>query len=122
MNNRRQKGMTTLGMLILVAFVGLFVFAGIRLIPLYLEHMKIQSVLDGLKKEFDGGNPSRQDLVQYMTKRFDVESVNIIDVTDVKIQRDTEVYNVAAVYVNTAPFVANVSFAVAFDKQVSINR
>ena len=30
---RREGGMTTLGMIILVAFLGLFAFAGIRLTP-----------------------------------------------------------------------------------------
>jgi hypothetical protein len=35
----RQAGMTAIGVLILVLFVGLFAFAGIRLTPVYLNYM-----------------------------------------------------------------------------------
>ncbi len=122
MNHRQQRGMTALGMIILVAFVGLFVFAALRLIPIYLEHMKIQSVLDGVEKEFNGDNPSRQAIEQYIGKRFDVESVRIIDVKDVDIKRDADSYVVGVTYENKAPFIANVSFAVDFDKKVVIRR
>ena len=51
---RRQGGMTTLGMIILVAFVGMFVFAGIRLTPVYLNYMKVAGVINGVQEEFDG--------------------------------------------------------------------
>ena len=33
----RQRGMTTLGFLILVVFIGLFAFAALRLAPVYLN-------------------------------------------------------------------------------------
>ena len=41
--------MTTLGLIILVSFVGLFAFAGIRLAPVYLNYMKIVGVVDGVR-------------------------------------------------------------------------
>ena len=42
-NKRQQAGMTTLGLIILVVFVGLFAFAGIRLTPVYLNYVKGKS-------------------------------------------------------------------------------
>lgn len=122
MNMHRQTGMTTLGMLILVAFVGLFVFAGIRLVPVYLEHMKIESVLNGVQQEFDGQNPTIQNIRQYMQKRFDIESVSVIAASEVKVAREDNGYVVSASYSNTTPFIANVSFSVSFDKQVLVRR
>ncbi len=117
-----QRGMTTLGLIILVAFVGLFVFAGIRLAPIYLEHMKINSVLEGVKAEFDGQNATRQDINRSLTRRFEVESVNVISEKDLKIRKVADGYVIEAVYENRTPFVANVSFAVSFSKTVEIYR
>ncbi|MEJ2601794.1 MAG: DUF4845 domain-containing protein [Gammaproteobacteria bacterium] len=116
----RQYGMTTLGMLILVAFIGLFVFAGIRLAPVYLEHMKIVSVLDGVKAEYSGQNPSRDDIKRSLSRRFDVESINIISDKDVKIRKVADGYVLEAAYENRTPFIANISFAVTFDKKVDV--
>ena len=56
---RRERGMTTLGLIILVAFVGMFAFAGLRLTPVYLNYMKVLGVVNGVHEEFDGTNPSR---------------------------------------------------------------
>lgn len=122
MTMQKQRGMTTLGILILIAFIAIFVFAGLRLVPIYLEHMKIESVMNGVEQEFDGNNATPRDIINYIEKRFDVESVNVISVRDVKIKRSGESYEVAAVYSNRTPFVANISFAVDFDKKVVVRR
>jgi len=122
MKAQQQKGMTTLGILILVAFVGLFVYAGIRLIPVYLEHMKIQSVMAGVENEFDGQNPTRKDIALYIQKRFDVESVSVISARDIKIKRDGADYIVSMEYQNSTPFIANVAFTVNFEKEVRIRK
>ena len=122
MKFRKQQGMTMLGMLILIAFVGLFVFAGIRLVPIYLEHMKIEAVLSGVVTEFDGQSASPKQIFNYIEKRFDVESVRVIRARDVEINKVDNAIEVAAAYSNTTPFVANVSFTVDFDERVEIRR
>ncbi len=53
----REDGMTALGIIILVIFIGLFAFGGLRLTPIYLNYMKVAGVLDGTYKEFDSQNP-----------------------------------------------------------------
>lgn len=115
-----QRGMTTLGMLILVAFVGLFVFAGIRLVPVYLEHMKIVSVLDGVKAEYEGQGPTRQDLMRSLSRRFDIESINVISERDLKVKKIADGYTIEATYENRTPFIANISFTVNFSKTVEV--
>ncbi len=116
----RQRGMTTLGMLILVAFVGLFVFAGIRLVPVYLEHMKIVSVLDGVKDEFEGQSPTRQDLMRSVSRRFDIESIKVISEKDLSIKKIADGYVIEAQYKNHTPFISNISFTVSFNKTVEV--
>jgi hypothetical protein len=119
---RRERGMTALGMLILVGFVGLFVFAGIKLIPAYLENMKIASTFEKLDDEFSGQGASREQIRRSIEKRFDVEVVNVINYRDVEIKKTTEGYTVTANYTHIVPFIANVSFAVAFQNEVTVRR
>lgn len=119
---RRQAGMTTLGMIILVSFIGLVAFAGIRLTPVYLNYMKVAGVIDGIGKEFDGANANTMQIRQSITRRFDIESVGEIDGTDVKVSKVDGGYEVAATYSHKAPFIANVYFVVDFDKRVTVRR
>ena len=121
-NKRQQAGMTTLGLIILVLFVGLFAFAGIRLTPVYLNYMKVVGVVDGVGKEFDGANASRSAIRTSISRRFDIESVSIITAKDVKETTVDGGCEVAATYSHKSPFIANIYFVVDFDKRVLVRR
>ena len=121
-SRRRQAGMTALGVIILVSFVGLFAFAGIRLTPIYLNYMKIAGVVSGVQKEFDGVNATRSAIRSSVARRFDIESVGMITAKDVKVTKVEGGHEVAATYSHKAPFIANVSFIVDFDKRALIRR
>lgn len=119
---KRQAGITTLGLVILASFVGLFAFAGIRLTPVYLNYMKVVGVVDGVRNEFDGTGASRAQIRSSISRRFDIESVSIITAKDVKVVKVDGGHEVAATYSHKAPFIANVSFVVDFDKRVLVRR
>ena len=122
LNRSRQKGMTTLGFLILVAFIGLFAFAGIRLTPVYLNYVKVVGVLDGVYDEFDSQNPSRAAIRTSITRRFEVESVSNITDREITVTADNSGFLVAAQYDHTTPFIGNLYFTVRFDKEVLVRR
>ena len=119
---RRQAGMTTLGLLILVIFVGLFAFAAIRLAPLYLNYMKVVGVVNGVVEEFDAKGASRNEIKGSISRRFDIEDVSEIHAKDVSVKAVGNGYEVIAAYSHKAPFIANVSFVVDFDKRVVIRK
>lgn len=119
---RRQAGMTTLGLIILVTFVGLFAFAGIRLTPLYLNYFKVVGVVEGVQDEFDGQNASTTAIRRSIQRRFDVESVGVIKSKDIKVAAVDGGLQVSATYDDSTPFIANVSFTVHFNKTALIRR
>ena len=119
---RRVRGMTTIGMLILVAFVGLFAFAAIQLTPVYLNYMKVASVVDGVKEEFDGQGPSIGAIRKSIERRFAIEAVSVIEPKDIKVSTDPGGFLVDASYEHSVPYVANVYFTVRFDKRVVVRR
>ncbi len=121
-SRQRQAGMTTLGLIILVAFVGLFAFAGIRLTPVYLNYMKVAGVVDGVGEEFDATGAGRSAIRSSISRRFDIESVSEITAKDVKVTTVDGGFEVAATYSHKAPFISNVSFVVDFDKRTLVRR
>ena len=121
-SKHRQAGITTLGLIILVAFVGLFAFAGIRLAPVYLNYMKVAGVISGVHREFDGANATRASIRTSISRRFEIESVSEITARDVKEMKVEGGHEVIAAYSHKAPYVGNVSFVVDFDKRVLVRR
>ena len=119
---RREAGMTTLGLVILISFMGLFAFAAIRLTPVYLNYMKVAGVVEGVHDEFDGRNPTRSALRSSIARRFDVESVAEVTARDVTVTAVDGGFEVRAQYDHVAPFIANVNFSVHFDKKALVRR
>ena len=118
----RQAGMTSLGILIMVSFIGLFAFAGIRLTPVYLNYMKVAGVLTGVEDEFDGQNPSRGAIRTSIDRRFEIESVSEIAAKQVTITQNGAGFEVIAAYDHTTPFISNIYFTVRFKKTIQIRR
>lgn len=118
----RQAGMTTLGIVILVSFIGLFAFAAIRLTPVYLNYMKVVGVVGGVYEEFDNTGATRAAIRKSISRRFDIDSVSQIKATDVTVTLVDGGYEVAAVYAHKADFIGNVSFVVDFDKRVVVRK
>lgn len=122
MNIRKQQGMTMLGWIIVLAIIGIFAIAGLRIGPMYLEFYKINSVLDAVVEEVGGEGTTKQDIYAYLSKRFDIEAVNVIDAREVKIERKGEFYEVGVDYDARSEFIGNLSFIANFQKAVEVPR
>ncbi|MEL7298708.1 MAG: DUF4845 domain-containing protein [Pseudomonadota bacterium] len=116
----QQRGMTTAGLIIMITFVGLFVYAGLRLTPAYLENYKVKNTIAAIEEEFSGTNAARREIIQAIEKRWNIESINVISWKDVKVVKAANGWDVQANYVNTVPFIANIDFALTFRNEVLV--
>jgi len=118
----RQRGMTLLGILVLVVVVGSWVYAGIRVTPKYLEYMRIAATLEKVRDEFDANPGSTEFMLRKSIERhFDIEMVEVISANDIEISKDGGAFNMRASYEDTVPLAGNVSFLLDFDKSVVVN-
>ena len=53
---KRQQGMTMIGVLFVLALVGVIGYAGMRILPLYLNYMKVARSMEATAAEFKGDN------------------------------------------------------------------
>ncbi len=117
---RHQRGATFLGMVIILAIVGLALYGGIRLTPIYLEYMAIVRAMEQTAKEStDGTSPST--LRTSLGRRWTIEDIKSIQPQDIEIKRTPSGYSMRAAYDAPAPFVANISLVAKFDKTVDVN-
>jgi hypothetical protein len=100
--------------------VGILGLAGLKLTPAYLENMKVKRILNDIKLNMDGQNPSPQEVRRAIDKRLDVEMVYGLKAQDFEIVKSAEGLTVAARYDRPEPFIANVSFLVTFNDEVEI--
>lgn len=114
----RQRGATVLGMLTIVAILGVGVFAAIRLVPVYLEYMAVSRALEQTAKE--NASSSQEALRTSLIRRWAIEDISSIQPKDVEIKRAGTGFTMRAWYRAEVPFVANVSLVADFDKTVPV--
>jgi hypothetical protein len=105
-------------MLTIVAILGFGLFAGIRLVPMYIEYFAVVKALERTAKENPGG--SQQELRTSLIRQWTVDNISSIEPKDVEITRAKDGYVMRAWYRAEAPFLGNVSLVVDFDKSVPV--
>lgn len=118
----RQRGATFLGMVIIIAILGFALYAGIRLVPLYFEYMAVVRALEQTAKEFGDDATTIQALRTSLDRRWTIEDIKSLQPKDIEITRANKGYAMRAWYRAEAPFIANVSLVVDFDKSVNVTQ
>ncbi len=117
-SSSRQSGMTAIGVVLLLAVIGVFAMTVMRLTPLYLEYQSISTIMNGLTKELKTATPTQ--LRSMIEKRMDVNNVTVVTPNDYKFSKKDGVMTVSIDYQAEAPFMSNVFFLVKFQKEVKV--
>ena len=121
-SRNRQQGITLLGFLIAAAFIGLFILAGIKLVPVYMEHQKIAATLEKVRDEYEGQRPSIEEIRYAIERRFDIESVTSPTARDIKITRIEGGFEMRATYDGRTSYLGNLFLVAEFDTAVEVMR
>ena len=116
----KQGGATFLGMVIIFAILGMGVYAGIRLVPLYFEYMAVVRAMDQVAKEYNGEPVTVGQVRTALDRRWTIEDIKSIDPKEMEIRKQGNGLMMRAAYRAEAPFLGNVSLVVDFDKAVEI--
>ncbi len=119
--HRRQAGITALTALMLAAVFGLVGLAAIKVTPLYVQGMRVRTVLADLKEEVDGKGTTASALRLELSSRLYVEGVTLSR-DDVKITPAPSGYQLRVQYDSRTQFLSDIWFLVVIDEQIEIQR
>ena len=117
---QRQRGMTVIGMLCIVAMAGVLVYAGIRLVPVYLNYMKLARTMESAATEFKGESAGLDGVRKSLDRHWAIEDITAVDQKDIEITKDNGGLQMHVAYDDTVPYIANISLSVHFDKTVKV--
>lgn len=118
---RRQAGITAIGFLLLASLFGVVGLAALKLVPMYMQTMRLSTVLDDVQQELSGKGPTPGSIRSAIGRRFSIEDINLPP-DAIKINQSRNGYSVQIQHESRAPYVANIWLLVVFDKQVEIAR
>src|ERR1700737_4278601 len=114
---QHQEGMTFIGMLFILAMAGVIVYAGVRLVPVYLNYMNVVHTMQAVASEVKGENPDIVAIRNSLERHWEITTISSVDYKDVEITKDdTGGVSMHIAYDDSEPYLANVSLAVLFAK------
>jgi hypothetical protein len=84
---RTQRGITLIGFILVLAVVGIFVFVGMKVIPMYSEYYSVKSALKGLADEDGIANEDPAKIQDLFFRRLYISYSENVKPEHVKIKR-----------------------------------
>ena len=119
----RQRGLSFLGLIALVGMLGFAAVIGLKLIPVYIDSWKIDTIMTAVISQPGVNDQSRQEVIESMLKRLDIDAVDGVNYSNYKehltvIKRKNNI-TINVTYDIITPLIGNLSLLAVFEKSVS---
>lgn len=120
---KKQRGLSFLGLMVLVGVLGFCAVIGLKLIPIYMESWKIDGIMEAVISEPGINDQSRQEVIESMLKRLDIDAVDAVNYSNwrdkLTVAKRKNNVSINVRYEITTPLLGNLSLLAVFDKSVS---
>ena len=83
--NSKQRGMTVIGMLLLLIVIAFAALIAMKVVPMYVQYYSIKSTIESVRKE-SVSSMTTVDIQNAIQKRFDTGYVENVKAKDLKIR------------------------------------
>ena len=119
-NMHRQKGVTLLGFIMILAVVGFFAFIIMRLFPVYSEYYGVLQALKAVQVEPGVASKTPEQIKDSLDRKFYISYVTSVKKNNVKVTRKDGGYIVNVKYEVRGPLLYNLEYIATFDKTVQL--
>ncbi|MFT6338974.1 MAG: type II secretory pathway pseudopilin PulG [Alcanivorax sp.] len=115
----QQRGMSMISWAVVLLVVAVLGTAALRMVPAYMEHNTISSSIKSLMQDSKTALMSAREVRDALSKRFTINQVNVINVNDLIIIKDSGILKISTDYEVREPLFYNVSIVMTFQDEFS---
>ena len=117
---QKQKGMTFISWVIIIAIIGFHFMIGIRVMPILADAHTIEKVWKDLGTDTSlvGANPKK--IRQAITRKLRVNNVTLLKSENIEVKKSSGEYIVTARYEPRGKIVGNMDFIMTFTHEAKI--
>ncbi len=119
--NSSQRGMTVIGMLLLIIMLAFIALIAMKVVPLYVQYYTIKSTIESIRKEPQLAQMTTQDIQAGIQKRFNIGYVENVKARDLKIRSESGGRVLDLVYQDERPLFYGLSVILKVNETVSLN-
>ncbi len=116
----KQRGMTGLGWLTVLALIGFFSLLVLKLAPVYLDHYSVASTVRSLEKEPLITKKSPAEIRKLIKKRLNINYVSDLPKNAIKIKKAPGMLKVDVDYEVRENLFGNIDLLITFKEQIEL--
>lgn len=121
--NRKQSGITMIGFLISLALIILFIYCGMKIIPMYSEFYSVKQAMAGIAKEPEMGSAPKDKVRMMFKRRLDISYANtVLKMDPLKIEATDSGYKMTVDYERRESLIANLDIVGKFHAEQVVVR
>jgi len=118
---KRQSGMTMWSMLYVLGTLAFFMFILFKLIPPYLDDVKISGALESLGRQSDAGTMSIPEIKEALRKRFEIDNIDSFDLNNsLTVTAKGRTRAIRIFYESVTPVLFNASILLTLDHSIEV--
>ena len=110
----KQRGLTFISLVFVLGLIAFFTLLVLKIGPIYLNHSKVVNALKAVEESPDLTSMSRNEIVNSLNKRFNMNYVEYVTKDDITIVAQPGYVKVDIDYDRIEPIVGNLSVLVEF--------
>ncbi len=115
MKIHKQKGMTFIGLVLVIAAVVFLATIGMKVVPAYIEFSGVKKAIHRVASDVNFSAMSKKEIANAFDKAASASYVTVIKGSDLIIEKGDAGSVIKAEYPVTLPIVANVSILIDFN-------
>lgn len=112
---RHQRGLTLVGLIIILGMLGFAALLAAKLLPAYLEFYAIKRIVNEISTSGETQNGSAKTIQASFDRRATIESVTSVRGRDLEIVKEGNGFVVSASWERRVPLVYNISALMEFE-------
>lgn len=117
---RKQKGLTMISWIIVIAFLGFQGVLALNVIPVYLNDKSVKSIMEGLPNDSDLRSGNIKKIRETITKRLKINNIYSIKKDNISFKKDRSGIKVTIVYEPRGTLVGNLDYIITFKHETVI--
>lgn len=112
---QKQRGMSFIGLVLLIALVVFVAVIGIKVTPAYLEFMSVKKAVANIENDPGFAEMTKKDIQDAFDKKASVDYITVVKGSDIEVSKDISGKPAIALeYQVVKPIVANMSILLDF--------
>ena len=114
-NLKKQQGVSKLGLVVMFFLVAVFLTAGLKVVPLYIDHNLIVGICDELIETGEADNMTISDIRIRVSNTLRINNVTGFDLRSITLRRENSQAIITVAYERRVELFANLDVIAKFD-------